>query len=413
MIHDKNHHGDLLREIKKISREVLEEGVYSDEEVKEIILGIVLKRTQNGFLTLGEKHQIINQVFNSLRRLDILQPLLDNPAVTEIMVNGPGTIFVEQNGKMRQLEGSFESSQCLEDVIQSIVGKVNRTVNEAHPIVDARLKDGSRVSVVLAPVALEGPILTIRKFPGKPLTMEQLIQNHTLSEEAALVLERLVQARYNIFISGGTSSGKTTLLNALSNYIPREERIITIEDTAELHLIDKPNLVRLETRNANTQKEGIITVRDLIKTSLRMRPDRIIVGEVRGEEALDMLQAMNTGHDGSISTGHGNSTGDMLVRLETMILSTAALPLQAVRRQISSALEIIIHLARLRDKTRRVMEISEISGCDNNGIILNPLFVFQEKEGSSPERVLGTLIKTANSLQRRNKFFLAGVEAGF
>ena len=304
---------------------------------------------------------------------------------------------------------NFAHKEKLEDVIQTIVSKVNRTVNEAAPIVDARLEDGSRVSVVLPPIALNGPILTIRKFPEKPMTMEQLLVYDSLPEEAAEVLEQMVKAKYNLFICGGTGSGKTTFLNALSNFIPADERIVTIEDSAELQIVSVKNIVKLETRNANTEGKGQITIRDLIKTSLRMRPDRIIVGEVRGGEALDMLQAMNTGHDGSLSTGHANSTKDMLSRLETMVLTASSFPLQAIRQQIASALDVMIHLGRLRDKTRRVLEISEVIGYQDGEIVLNPLFVFNEEGKMSAERVEGALERTANPLTHTMKFKMSGI----
>jgi len=314
-----------------------------------------------------------------MRRLDVLQPLIDDKSITEIMINGPDSIFIERDGRVSKLNVKFESRRKLEDVIQTIVSRVNRTVNEASPIVDARLPDGSRVNVVLPPIALNGPVVTIRKFPEKPMTIEQLIKYGSITEEVAEVLERLVKAKYNIFICGGTGSGKTTFLNALSNFIPKDERIVTIEDSAELQITGVENIVRLETRNANTEGKGEITIRDLIRTSLRMRPERIIVGEVRGKEALDMLQAMNTGHDGSLSTGHANSTKDMLSRLETMVLSGAEMPLEAIRQQIASAIDIIIHLGRLRDKSRRTLEITEVVEYKNGQIVLNPLYEFVEE----------------------------------
>jgi pilus assembly protein CpaF len=329
------------------------------------------------------------------------------------MINGPDTIFIEKNGKTYRLDVRFENRRKLEDVIQTMVSKVNRTVNESSPIVDARLEDGSRVNVVLPPIALNGPIVTIRKFPEKPMTIDQLIEYGSITEEVADVLNRMVRAKYNIFISGGTGSGKTTFLNALSNFIPKDERIITIEDSAELQIIGLDNIVKMETRNANTEGKGEITIRDLIKTSLRMRPERIIVGEVRGPEALDMLQAMNTGHDGSLSTGHANSPKDMLSRLETMVLSGSSMPLEAIRQQIASAIDIIIHLARLRDKTRRTMEITEIAGYENGEIILNPLYVFEE-EGETPQKVIiGSLKRTKNEMVRKWKFKMAGISDEF
>ncbi len=400
----------LIKDIKALINQELDLGKETtDEEIEELIARAVFQKSREIYLTSAEKAELVQQIFNSMRRLDIIQPLLDDDSITEIMVNGPENIFVERAGRVSKLDLAFESKQKLEDVIQSIVAKVNRTVNESSPIVDARLQDGSRVSVVLQPIALNGPILTIRKFPDKPLTLEQLTELGSLSREAAEMLKCMVQARYNIFISGGTGSGKTTFLNALSNFIPADERIITIEDSAELQIIGVENTVRLETRNANTEGKGQITIRDLIRTSLRMRPDRIIVGEVRGAEALDMLQAMNTGHDGSLSTGHANSTQDLLSRLETMVLCGAALPLEAIRQQIASALDIIIQLSRLRDKSRRVVEISEVLGYAQGQIILNPLFVFEEEGIITGQEVRGKMVRTANKLHNTAKFKLAGI----
>jgi len=381
---------------------------FSDDDIKEIIKEVIFEKTRDRFCSLTKKQAILAQVFNSMRRLDIIQPLIEDGLVTEIMVNSREEIFVEKEGKITQLNLKFESSERLQNVIQSIVSKVNRVVNEACPIVDARLQDGSRVNVVLPPVALKGPTITIRKFSEEPLTIGKLVDMGSLTHEAANFLKSLVQAKYNIFISGGTGSGKTTFLNALSNFIPEYERIITIEDSAELQLPNISNLVSLETRNENTEGKGEITIRDLLKTSLRMRPDRVIVGEVRGGEALDMLQAMNTGHDGSLSTGHANSTRDMLSRLETMVLSTAPLPIEAIRKQIASALDIIIHLGRLRDGSRRVMEISEISAVVCGEITLNPLFSFTE-EGDADNRVIGTLSNTGNRLKTTLKLKMAGM----
>lgn len=379
-----------------------------DKDIKEIITEVIFEKSKEHYLGLARKQQIISAVFNSMRRLDIIQPLLDDNSITEIMINSPGEIFIEQNGKVNQLNIRFESAERLENLIQSIVSKVNRVVNEASPIVDARLQDGSRVNVVLPPIALKGPTITIRKFPEKPLTIRELVKSDSLTGEAAALLEKLVKAKFNIFISGGTGSGKTTFLNALSHFIPEHERIITIEDSAELQLHKIKNLVSLETRNANTEGKGEVTIRDLIKTSLRMRPDRIIVGEVRGPEALDMLQAMNTGHDGSLSTGHANTTRDMLSRLETMVLGAAAFPVEVIRKQIAAALDIIIHLGRIRDGSRRVLEISEVAGFSDGDIILNPLFHFTE-EGEDDFRVKGTLVATGNQLENTLKLKMAGI----
>lgn len=332
----------------------------------------------------AEKRKAAETVFNSMRRLDVLEPLLQDPDTTEIMVNGPDRIFVERNGVVSPAGVRFESRERLEDLIQSLVSRVNRIVNESEPIVDARLEDGSRLNAILRPVALDGPLLTIRRFPRHPLDMEQLIGMGAITGEAAEFLKTLVLARYNLFICGGTGSGKTTFLNVLSAYIPSDERIVTIEDSAELQLSGIENLARLETRNANTEGRGGVSMKSLIRTSLRMRPDRIIVGEVRGEEAFDMLQAMNTGHDGSMSTGHANSSDDMMTRLETMVLMAADLPLSAIRKQIASAVEVVVFLQRLRDHSRRVVEIAEVIGCDADGIRLQPLFTFREEPDAAP-----------------------------
>ncbi|MGB7605727.1 MAG: CpaF family protein [Lutisporaceae bacterium] len=380
----------------------------NDEDIMELITDIVFDRSSQSYISITEKKEIIDMVFNSIRRLDVLQPLLDDSSITEIMINGPKDIFIEKDGRTFKVETSFESKERLEDVIQAIVGKVNRTVNESSPIVDARLADGSRVSVVLPPTALNGPILTIRKFSYEPITIKKLIEWESINDEAAEFLDLLVKAKYNIFICGGTGSGKTTLLNVLAQYIPRDERVITIEDSAELQINNIDNIVKLETRNVNTEGKGEITIRNLIRASLRMRPDRIIVGEVRGAEALDMLQAMNTGHDGSISTGHANSCMDMLSRLETMVLSGAVLPLEAIRQQIASALDIMIHLSRIRDKSRRVLEISEVAGYKDGQIVLNPLYLFKETEDSCNERVSGKLCLTANKLINTQKLAMSG-----
>ncbi len=358
------------------------------------------------FLSLQEREQLEQQLFNSMRKLDVLQELLEDETITEIMVNGSDHIFYEKQGRLYESEKHFSSEEKLGDVIQQIAGFCNRMVNEASPIVDARLSDGSRVNIVLEPVALDGAAISIRKFPKTPLGMEELIGLGALTREVADYLEVLVKSGYNIFVSGGTGSGKTTFLNALSQYIPRDERIITIEDSAELQLLDKPNLVRLETRNANTEGVTPITIRDLIRTALRMRPERIIVGECRGAEALDVLQAMNTGHDGSLSTGHANSCGDMLSRLETMVLMGMELPLAAIRSQIASGIDILIHLGRLRDKSRKVLSIAEITGMEGDAIAWRELFRFEETPGKG-ERVEGHLIRVGN-LQAVEKCRRAG-----
>ncbi len=361
-----------------------------DEEVEEIIDEIIIKKSKLRFLSMEERLRLRTELFYSIRKLDILQELVDDNTVTEIMVNGCDNIFIERSGKLMKWDKHFDSTQKLHDVIQQIVAKSNRTVNESSPIVDARLENGSRVNVVLNPVALNGPILTIRRFPDKPIQMEDLIRFGSVTPQAVEFLKKLVICGYNIFISGGTGSGKTTFLNALSNFIPKDERVITIEDSAELQILDVPNLVKLETRNANVEGCNPITIRDLIRSSLRMRPDRIIVGEVRGAEASELLNAMNTGHDGSISTGHANSSSDMMARLETMVLSGIDLPLTAIRRQLASGIDIVVHLGRLRDKSRRVLEICEVSGVKDGEVSLNTLFEFEE-EGTMYGRVCGTL----------------------
>ncbi len=388
----------------------------SDELLMKRIEEAVFALSRELPLHFRKKNRLIRRVFSSFRGLDILQPLLDDPAVTEIMVNSHTEIFYEQDGKIHSFTGGFDEPARLEDMIQSIVSKVNRTVNESQPIVDARLADGSRVHVVLPPVALKGPTLTIRKFPSHPLTMEELVSRAAISKEAADFLKLAVQAKYNIFISGGTGSGKTTFLNALSGWIPKDERIITIEDSAELQIRQVENLVSLETRNANTEGKGQIGMRDLIRASLRMRPNRIIVGEVRGGEALEMLQAMNTGHDGSLSTGHSNSSKDMLSRLETMVLMGASLPVQVIRSQIASALDLLVHLSRMRDGSRRVVEISEVAGINGENIETVPLFLFQESSGTSTDvadtkKVQGALRPTGHVLANRQKLRDSGLEA--
>lgn len=388
----------------------------SDEEMQEKIDDFIVLKNRKYHLTLKEKERIRKDLFASVRKLDILQELVDDSAVTEIMVNGTGSIFIERDGRISKWERRFESIEKLNDVVQQIVAGCNRVVNEASPIVDARLANGSRVNVVLNPIALNGPIITIRRFPDVPITMEKLIEIGSVTEEAAAFLKKLVQAKYNIFISGGTGSGKTTFLNALSAYIPKDERIITIEDNAELQIQDVPNLVKLETRNANLEGCAAITIRDLIKSSLRMRPDRIVVGEVRGGEAIDMMQAYNSGHDGSMSTGHSNGTEDMLSRLETMVLMGMDLPLMAIKQQIASGLDIIIHLGRLRDKTRKVLEIAEVDGFEDGKILLHTLYKFEEceeslcgaTEGCAGQKVIGSLMRKGDLLHEE-KLKMAGI----
>lgn len=381
----------------------------TDEELESKITDIVHSRYANQYLSIQEKVSIISQVFNSIRGLGILDTIIEDDSITEVMINGPDNVFVEKAGKLIKLEQVFESEERLEDIVQKIVGQVGREVNQANPIVDTRLSDGSRVNVVLPPISMGGATITIRKFSKTPMTVEQLIRYKSITPEIADILEIFVKAKYNIFISGGTGSGKTTFLNAMSNFIPRDERVITIEDSAELQIVGVDNIVRLETRNANSAGSGAVTIRDLIKSSLRMRPERIVVGEVRGGEALDMLQAMNTGHDGSLSTGHANSSIDMLSRLETMVLQGAdGLPLEAVRQQIASALDIIVHLSRMRDKSRKTMEITEVVGYENGKIILNPLYVFVEDDKTTMEKVSGTLSRTSNPLKNKSKLELMG-----
>ncbi len=401
---------DLILRLKKIVTEELPLGTLSNDELMEEIESLVDEQLCDRYYSVKERIDIVQSVYSSIRGLGLLDRLLADDTITEIMVNGHDNVFVERDGRVSRLDDTFEDQKKLEAIIQRIVGLGGREVNRANPICDTRLSDGSRVSVVLPPVSLGGPILTIRKFSKTPMTVEKLIDYGSITEEIAEKLELLVRAKYNIFISGGTGSGKTTFLNALSNFIPKDERIITIEDSAELQITGVQNLVSLESRNANASGEGLITIRDLIKASLRMRPERIVVGEVRGAEALDMLQAMNTGHDGSLSTGHANTTEDMLTRLETMVIQGASgLPLDAIRHQIGSAIDIMIHLSRLRDGSRRTMEISEVEGVEDGRIVLNPLYVFREDEHSTLDRVSGKLHRTENPLKNDLKLRLAGI----
>lgn len=383
----------------------------SDEEILEVIDEVIFAGEESRYLSVWDKLKLQKEVFYSLRGLDVLQELVDNKEITEIMINGSQDIFIEEKGRIRRWNKTFFNREKLEDVVQQIVSRANRVVNEASPIVDTRLPDGSRVNVVLPPVALNGPIVTIRKFPEKAMDMEQLLEFGAITKEAALFLKKLVQAGMNLFISGGTGSGKTTFLNILSNYIPEDERIITIEDSAELQITKIPNLVRLETRNANVEGKNAISIRDLIKSALRMRPSRIIIGEIRDGAALDLLSALNTGHDGSLSTGHANSPEDMLSRLETMtLMSDVELPLEAVRRQISSALEIVVHLGRLRDKSRKVLQIVEVLGMQNGMIETKPLYEFVEEGEDEEGNVLGSLQPTGYQLQQTEKLRRAGIK---
>lgn len=375
-----------LREKIDLSREI------SDTEIHDMIDDLVSSLGRSYALSMEQRNELGTSIFHSLRKMDILQELIDDDDVTEIMVNGTEGIFIEKSGRLFRWDKSFESKEKLEDIIQQIVAKCNRAVNEASPIADARLENGARVNIVLSPVALNGPVITIRRFPSRPISMEDLLRFESITQEAAEDLQRLVAAGYNILISGGTGSGKTTFLNVMSGFIPKSERIITIEDSAELQMQDTPNLVRLETRSSSEEGVREISIRDLIKASLRMRPDRIVVGEVRGGEAIDMLQALNTGHDGSLSTAHANSARDLLSRLETMALMGMELPLAAIRRQISSGVDIIVHLGRLRDKSRRVLEIVEILGYEEGEIVTKPIYKFTET-GEENGKVLGKLLR--------------------
>ncbi len=400
---------EIIARIKDILLKEYSLKDFSDDLLQEKISELLLEITKGRYISIQEQVKLIERIYSSIRGLGILDSIISDDSITEVMINGYENIFIEKNGELIKIDEKFESEERLEDIIQKIVGLAGREVNQANPIVDTRLPDGSRVNVVLPPISLSGPIVTIRKFSKTPMTMEQLIKFGSITPEIAKILKCLVKAKYNIFVSGGTGSGKTTFLNALSNYIPKEERIITIEDSAELQLVGIENLVSLETRNANTTGAGAVSIRDLIKSSLRMRPERIIVGEVRGSEALDMLQAMNTGHDGSLSTGHANSTQDMLSRLETMVLTgSEGLPLDAVRQQIASSLDIIIHLSRLRDHSRKTMEISEVLGYEKGKIILNPIYQFVEDEKTSLEKVSGKLLRTSNEFKNTHKLKLAG-----
>lgn len=402
----------MIAEIKErvllrldLSREV------SDEEVRTLIEEEVREYAAVHYLSLQERVKEEQEIFYTLRKLDVLQELLDDTEITEIMVNGPEHIFYEKRGELVEWEKKFATRERLEDVIQQIVGTNNRMVNEAAPIVDTRLRDGSRVNIVLSPISIDGAAVSIRKFPERPFQMEDLVEKGSLTEEAATFLKHMVEAKYNIFVSGGTGSGKTTFLNVLSAYIPKTERILTIEDSAELQIQGNANLVRLETRNANLEGVEPITIRDLIKTALRMRPDRIVVGECRGAEALDVLQAMNTGHDGSLSTGHANSCKDMIARLETMVLMGMDLPLPAIRSQIASGIDLLVHLGRLRDRSRKVLMIAEVLGMKEGEVQLHPLFEFVEDSShSSQEKVVGELRRTGG-LVHCEKCHMAGISA--
>ena len=401
----------VIMEIQEVILQKLDiNSSISDQTILSLIEESVLRFAHTVYLSMDEKKEVIQRTFYAIRKLDVLQEILEDQEITEIMVNGPDQIFIEKQGRIEPYPKKFLSKEKLEDVIQQIVGKVNRTVNESSPIVDVRLQDGSRVNVVLPPVAINGPIVTIRKFPADPITMEHLVSIQSITMQAAEFLKKLVQAKYNIFISGGTGSGKTTFLNALSAYIPKEERIITIEDSAELQIQNIPNLVRLEVRNANLEGKNEVTIRDLIRSALRMRPDRIILGEVRDAAAYDLLSVMNTGHDGSLSTGHANSPKDMLKRLEALVLTAVDIPLLAVRSQIASAIDIVVQLGRLRDRSRKVLEIDEMIGMDGTEIIMRPLYCFKEQGEDEKGNVIGQLAATPNALYHTQKLKAAGME---
>lgn len=389
---------DLSREVK-------------DDELQDMIDETLKVRSKVTFISMKEKQRLRKDLFNAIRRLDVLQELVEDDTITEIMINSAQQIFIEREGFVHKVNQQFESEKKLEDIIQQIAASANRIINESSPIVDARLADGSRVNIVLPPIAIDGPTVTIRKFPKETMTMERLIELGSITIEAAEFLRKLVIAGYNIFVSGGTGTGKTTFLNALSNYVPKDERIITIEDSAELQIRNIPNLVRLEARNANVEGKNQISIRDLIKSSLRMRPDRIIIGEVRDASSIDMLQALNTGHCG-MSTGHSNSPVDMLSRLETMVLLGADIPLLAVRKQIASAIDIVVHLGRLRDKSRRVLEIVEVLDCSDGEIEINPLYQFKEEGVGEKGNILGSLCKTKQQLIQIRKLIHSGQQVG-
>lgn len=405
----KDYRDETWKELKAV---VLEELNFYDEVTDEVVLEVidrVLKASEIGKgISLNRRCLLRMELFHSIRRLDVLEELLADDTVTEIMMNGEKGIFLEKNGRLEPFLGGRISKERLDELVVRITGMGNRIINEASPLVDARLGDGSRVSVVISPVALDSPCITIRKFPKRAITLEDLLEKQSLNEEVAEFLKKAVQAKYNIFVSGATGSGKTTLLNVLSDFIPRNERIITIEDTAELQIKNIPNLVRLEARNSVVEGCREITIRDLLRASLRMRPDRVIVGEVRGAETVDMLQAFCTGHDGSLSTGHGNSTKDMLYRLETMVMMGMDIPVLAVRRQLASGIDLMIHLGRLRDKRRVLLEISEIDGCEDGEIVVNPLYRFVEKETDGFGHVTGDWVRVGE-LHHKEKLFAAGI----
>lgn len=406
---------ELLEEVLKRSRHQLENAKktienVSDDYIKDIAFEVLKQVLSTDDIDVDTRLKICNYVISNTRGLGPIEEIVNDKSVTEIMINGPDCIFIEQNGRLRLTDLKFDSREHLEDIVQRIVAKVNRTVDAANPVCDARLLDGSRVNIVLYPIALNGPIVTIRKFPEKVIGIQDLLNWNSITPEAADFLESAVKARYNIFVSGGTGSGKTTFLNALSGLIPSDERIITIEDSAELQIKTIKNLVSLETRNKNAEGKGEISMKSLIKSALRMRPDRIIVGEVRGAEALDMLQAMNTGHDGSLSTGHANNSKDMLSRLETMVLSDSQFTVDSIRNQIASAIEIIIHLGRLSDKSRRTLCIDELIEYKNGEYVMNRLFEFRREKELKNDRIVGKLCRTENPMVQMHKFEMMGVE---
>lgn len=379
-----------------------------ENEITDIINNVIIRMKNSRIININERTFLVKAILNDIKKLDILQELLEDDSITEIMVNGFNNIFYERHGRIYKWEKCFESKEKLSDIVQRIAAQSNKQINESSPICDIRLEGGQRANAVLHPVALDGPVLTIRKFYDTPISIDKLIEMNSITEEAAEFLKMLVVSKYNIFISGGTGSGKTTFLNALSNFIPKDERIITIEDSAELRLNGVANLVRLEAREANIEGKNEVTIRDLIKTSLRMRPDRIIVGEVRGSETIDMLQAMITGHDGSMSTGHSNGPEDMILRLETMVLMGLDMPVAAIRNQIASAIDIIVHLGRLRDKSRKVLSISEVVGLSEGKVHINNLFEFDEEGEDENGKVMGSLKPTQNTLFRVGKQKAAG-----
>lgn len=404
----------MEKQIKqRICERVLQQvptGVDVDEQyLTDVIDQVITEMGQQQYMRFRDRRKMRREIFNSMRKLDVLQELIEDEDVTEIMINGPQHIFVEKEGSLYETGLTFDSEERLSDIAQQIASEGNRIVNESTPILDVRLEDGSRVNIVMPPIALEGPVITIRKFPKDPLTMEKLVAMGAVTPEADRFLKALVEARYNIFISGGTGAGKTTFLNILSNYIPVSERIITIEDSAELQIRNVENIVRMEARNANVEGKNQVTIRDLIRSALRMRPDRIIVGEIRDATAIDMLTAMNTGHDGSLSTGHANSPKDMLNRLETLVLMGMDIPLPAIRQQISSAIDIIVHLGRLRDRSRKVLAICEIGEVEQGEIQIFPIFSFEE-EGEENGRIKGTLKRTSHILRSMDKCKKAGVK---